>query len=362
MEKNKVLDLTRLSHSELKDYGNKFFAASDCRRAVECYSHAIKKNGSVSTYYSNRALCYVQLKQYDKAFADCRRALELDPSNLKAFFFAGQCHLALGQYDEAVAKLTTAHNLALESHRNFGDDITSVIRVAKWKRFEQLNEKRRQQEIELQTYLTRLILEDAEKRRNRLLNKPSAIDCGGCSYGRKFSNDETLKKSKEAEGGETTGDDVTAPGDNKTDEDGQVSRTAPESESVAQNTQVDASVSIIHLDNLDVAAACSQIDAEAALRIREVDEMFTQLDERRKKREVPDYLCGQISFELMLDPVITPSGITYDRRSIRAHLQQVGHFDPITRQPLTYDQLIPNLAMKEVVSKFLEENPWAEGY
>ena len=27
-------------------------------------------------------------------------------------------------------------------------------------------------------------------------------------------------------------------------------------------------------------------------------------------RDVPDYLCGKISFELMRDPVITPSGIT----------------------------------------------------
>ena len=27
-------------------------------------------------------------------------------------------------------------------------------------------------------------------------------------------------------------------------------------------------------------------------------------------REVPDYLCGKISFELMRDPIITPSGIT----------------------------------------------------
>ena len=30
-----------------------------------------------------------------------------------------------------------------------------------------------------------------------------------------------------------------------------------------------------------------------------------------QKREVPDHLCGRISFELMKDPVITPSGITY---------------------------------------------------
>ncbi len=87
-----------------------------------------------------------------------------------------------------------------------------------------------------------------------------------------------------------------------------------------------------------------------------------QVDDRRKKHEVPDVMCGQISFQLMMDPVITPSGITYDRRSIMAHLQQVGHFEPITRQPLTADQLVPNPAMKEVVSQFLETNPWAADY
>lgn len=38
-------------------------------------------------------------------------------------------------------------------------------------------------------------------------------------------------------------------------------------------------------------------------------------------RDVPDFLCGKISFELMRDPVITPSGITYDRKDIVEHLQ-----------------------------------------
>lgn len=63
---------------------------------------------------------------------------------------------------------------------------------------------------------------------------------------------------------------------------------------------------------------------------------------------MPDYLCGKISFEILRDPVITPSGITYDRADIKEHLERVGHFDPVTRAPLTADQLIPNLAMKEV--------------
>lgn len=48
----------------------------------------------------------------------------------------------------------------------------------------------------------------------------------------------------------------------------------------------------------------------------------------------------------MQDPVITPSGITYDRKDIEEHLQRVGHFDPVTRTTLTADQLTPNLAMK----------------
>lgn len=64
----------------------------------------------------------------------------------------------------------------------------------------------------------------------------------------------------------------------------------------------------------------------------------------------------------MQEPVITPSGITYERKDIEEHLQRMGHFDPITRVSLTQDQLIPNLAMKEVVDTFLKENEWALYY
>lgn len=42
--------------------------------------------------------------------------------------------------------------------------------------------------------------------------------------------------------------------------------------------------------------------------------------------------------------------------------QRVGHFDPVTRSPLTQDQLIPNLAIKEVIDAFIQENGWVEDY
>ncbi|XP_014663508.1 PREDICTED: E3 ubiquitin-protein ligase CHIP-like [Priapulus caudatus] len=41
---------------------------------------------------------------------------------------------------------------------------------------------------------------------------------------------------------------------------------------------------------------------------------------------------------------------------------RVGHFDPVTRADLTQQQLIPNLAMKEVLDIFIAENGWVEDY
>uniref|UniRef100_A0A8B9JAS6 E3 ubiquitin-protein ligase CHIP n=1 Tax=Astyanax mexicanus TaxID=7994 RepID=A0A8B9JAS6_ASTMX len=112
----------------------------------------------------------------------------------------------------------------------------------------------------------------------------------------------------------------------------------------------------------------NQIDSEISKikskHVKTLSSMFLKLKSffSFQKREIPDYLCGKISFELMREPCITPSGITYDRKDIEEHLQRVGHFDPVTRSPLTQDQLIPNLAMKEVIDAFIQENGWVEDY
>ncbi|KAL9692783.1 hypothetical protein quinque_000071 [Culex quinquefasciatus] len=105
-----------------------------------------------------------------------------------------------------------------------------------------------------------------------------------------------------------------------------------------------------------------EIESECENHTIELNNIFAKVDEKRRKREVPDYLCGKISFELLVDPVITPSGMTYERKDIEEHLQRVGHFDPVTRVKLTQDQPISNYSMKEVVDAFLSENEWALDY
>ncbi|XP_041833240.1 E3 ubiquitin-protein ligase CHIP-like isoform X1 [Melanotaenia boesemani] len=282
---------TSVSSQELKEQGNRLFLNRKYPEAAACYSKAISLSPSIPAFYTNRALCYVKLQQFDKVLMDCRHALELDSQLVKAYFLMGQSHLEMENYDEAIGNLQRAYFLAKEQHLNFGDDIPSALRMAKKKRWNSMEERRIHQESELHTYLTRLIL--AEKKR----------DLEGCRENR----------------------------DDKSDD-----------------CRIQHSLNEIHSKHDKYLSA--------------LEELFCQVDEKRKKREIPDYLCGKISFELMREPCITPSGVTYDRKDIEEHLQKVGHFDPVTRTPLTQEQLIPNLAMKEVIDAFILENGWVEDY
>ena len=79
------------------------------------------------------------------------------------------------------------------------------------------------------------------------------------------------------------------------------------------------------------------------------------------ERVMPDYLVDGITFEIMQDPVITPSGVSYERSSLLRHLKS-SPVDPLTRVPMTEQQLIPNIALKNACEEFLAANGWAVDY
>ncbi|CAN6458202.1 unnamed protein product [Victoria cruziana] len=88
-------------------------------------------------------------------------------------------------------------------------------------------------------------------------------------------------------------------------------------------------------------------------------EVFRKATEASIPTEVPDYLCCKITLDIFRDPVITPSGVTYERAVIIEHLHKVGKFDPVTREPLDEKQLAPNLALKKAVQDYLDKHGWA---
>lgn len=54
----------------------------------------------------------------------------------------------------------------------------------------------------------------------------------------------------------------------------------------------------------------------------------------------------------MVDPVITPSGYTYERSAIERAIHRNGR-DPMTRDSLSIDQIIINKCVKEAIADYI---------
>ncbi|TVU00832.1 hypothetical protein EJB05_53731, partial [Eragrostis curvula] len=95
-----------------KEKGNAAFKEKQWQKAVNFYTEAIKLNGKVATYYSNRAAAFLELASYRQAEADCSSAIDLDPKIVKAYLRRGTAREMLGYYKEAVEDFN--HALVLE--------------------------------------------------------------------------------------------------------------------------------------------------------------------------------------------------------------------------------------------------------
>ncbi len=75
--------------------------------------------------------------------------------------------------------------------------------------------------------------------------------------------------------------------------------------------------------------------------------------------EFPKYFLCPISFEIMKDPVICEDGNTYDRDSIISLGMPIS---PLTLKPINPNKLIPNIAIKQLIKKYIEEHKKQENY
>lgn len=109
------------------------------------------------------------------------------------------------------------------------------------------------------------------------------------------------------------------------------------------------------LDDVKEVEARYEAKIEA---VRRTFELAGSVGDEGRRRKVPDWCLDDITFSVMLDPVVTKTGQSYDRSSIMEHLKR-SPTDPLTREPLRLEDLRPNLALKAACEEFLEENGWA---
>ncbi|KAK2024943.1 U-box domain-containing protein [Colletotrichum zoysiae] len=121
-----------------------------------------------------------------------------------------------------------------------------------------------------------------------------------------------------------------------------------------------------------------EIEAEWEQKIAILRDTFEKSrSAEEKRREVPEWAIDDISFGVMVDPVIvsrlvqrgfcewpqltcvqTKTGKSYERASIMEHLRRHPS-DPLTREPLLPSELRPNLGLRQACEEFLEQNGWA---
>ncbi|KAM3877610.1 mitochondrial import receptor subunit TOM34 [Diretmus argenteus] len=91
----------------LKEEGNCLVKKGEHKKAIEKYSQSLRLNPAEVTTYTNRALCYLSVKQYRDAVRDCDEALRIDSSNIKALYRRAQAHKELKDVKACVDDLNT---------------------------------------------------------------------------------------------------------------------------------------------------------------------------------------------------------------------------------------------------------------
>lgn len=284
----------------LKQDGNAYFKKDRLGAAIEAYTQAITLCPNVTIYWTNRALCHRKRDDWEKVESDCRKALELDFNSVKAHYMLGLALLQQKQYADGLKQLEKALELGRGANPSsyMVEEIWQELAKAKYLEWESTSRLRLQKQQELRAICERALQQELE----------STFDNG-----------------------------VTA----STESDGRESNDL-EGKSESCENSLKLETGITHKERMKI-----------------LSDVFDKAAEADIPNEVPEYLCCKITLDIFRDPVVTPSGVTYERAVILEHIRKVGNFDPITREPLKAERLAPNLAIKEAVQDFLGKHGWA---
>lgn len=131
---------------------------------------------------------------------------------------------------------------------------------------------------------------------------------------------------------------------------------------LARHDQVRVELAELFEKNMELVASGGIEQAE----VRRLDELMAYVERMSNRQEqeltvgtVPEYFICPVSMEIMVDPVSTPNGVSYERRYIEEHLKKNGAVDPLTRERLTLDMIRPNNCLRSAIQDYLEKHPWA---
>ncbi|KMS95711.1 hypothetical protein BVRB_005560 isoform B [Beta vulgaris subsp. vulgaris] len=93
---------------QLRQDGNNYFKKDRFGAAIDAYTEAITLCPNIPVYWTNRALCHRKKNNWTRVEEDCRKAIQLDNSSVKAK------ELKMEYWSEAGIILEGTHSTFLE--------------------------------------------------------------------------------------------------------------------------------------------------------------------------------------------------------------------------------------------------------
>ena len=354
-----------------KAAGNRAYAAKKFGAASASYTDAIiicptphpaELVCTLSLLYSNRAQCARSREEWADCASDAEKAADIDRNNVKAQYLLGLSLHRQMQWARGAKHLERGLELAMRFNRPAGlvREIVAALAAGRKAAAAEADAIRKQRDTTLQGFLIDVIS------RHREGASSAASSRGAC-----------------------------APADTDAERHGRSNCYSAAAETAESDPAAAAET-----PNADD-------DAELDAQLAHLNGIFFERETARRRRDVPDQFVCQISFELMLDPVISPSGEregelagikallgvgywgcrhtraclrssfslsspspirahvplppghSFERRVITQYLSEIKPEDPHSRAPLHAGQLIPNLALKRAIEEWLAEHPWA---
>ncbi|KAJ9562024.1 hypothetical protein OSB04_007184 [Centaurea solstitialis] len=110
--------------NEAKVEGNKLFGDGLYEEALLKYDYAIQLAPEMSSSaeirsicHNNRATCFFKLGNYEDTVKECSKALELNPTYMKALIRRGEANEKLTNYDEAITDMKKILELDPSNHQ-----------------------------------------------------------------------------------------------------------------------------------------------------------------------------------------------------------------------------------------------------
>ncbi|QIX00240.1 hypothetical protein AMS68_005757 [Peltaster fructicola] len=274
----------------LKERGNSAFKEGRYAQAELRYSEAIGHHASNYLIYNNRALVRLKLQNYDGVVDDCLKSIGLARRNHKAYYFLAQAQLALHRPNEALSSALTAY----EQVRNPAAGVKSS--TADLESFSSLVLKCKKAKF-------------AKREQERLRLRGDL----------RAEIEELLEQGRQ--------DDL---------------------------AKITRRVDALELQPVRATQLSQDVQSDHERKLAELRTVFLLADPTNPpQREIPDHLVDMITFEPMHDPVMTKNGHSYERATIHEHLKR-SPTDPLTREPLTIQELRPNFGLKAACDAFWE--------